>query len=390
MESVNSDSDVGDLSTLLFMVLGIDLRCLPADGSAGSGVAHAARAISEELVRQHQGKTVLYVPKGAMLFPDAQSVVWLEHVTGAALLAAIQKNPCDKLFVPSGAIAPGLTVPAIPLVHDCDIFDHPEWFPQAWWKRWLTTRLFLRGVRAAPLVFTVSDYTKKAVERLEPAVQGRVRVTGAGGDDVLASIPAHQLVERKREAAQRLAPRGISRRFVLVLGTIEPRKNIPFICGIWPDIARTVPRVDLVIAGQDGWKTTPIRDALYACAAQLEPLDSRGIRLKDFSEDERRDLLLAADVVLVPSFSEGFGLVALEAIQAGTPVLASKRGALPEVVGKGEWLMDPSDAGSWARAIIHLLDNPAARLQMAAAQSHRGSIFSWEKTAARVLDEILH
>jgi glycosyltransferase involved in cell wall biosynthesis len=369
------------------MTLGIDLRCLPIDGSAGGGIAHAARAITFAILKQATSPIVVYLPKGARfdLPDDYQPLAFqIQGTDREALIAGITKHPCQLLFVPSGAIPANLPVPAIPWVHDCDIFQHPEWFPQSWWQRQLTTRLFLQGLKHAPQIFAVSEYTRQSIEKLLPITKGRITVTREGGDDELATIPAEQFTERKREALYHLAARGIDRRFVLMLGTVEPRKNIPLICKLWPDVAAAVPGVDLVVAGQDGWKTKPIRDALYECSSKLASLDSRGVRLKDFTEDERRDLLLAADLVLVPSFSEGFSLVALEAIQSGTPVLASKRGALPEVVGKGDWLLDPDDANAWHRRIIEALSDGDHR-NTALLQSHRRSMFSWEKSAAVIL-----
>jgi glycosyltransferase involved in cell wall biosynthesis len=290
-----------------------------------------------------------------------------------------------------------LPVPAIPWVHDCDIFDHPEWFPQSWWKRQITTRLFLRGIRRAPHIFAASEYTKHAIERLVPSAKGRITVTGEGGDAELAAIPSDRLADMKQQAAVRLTAQGITRPFVLMLGTLEPRKNISLICRLWPQVAQTSVGTDLVIAGQDGWKTTLIHDAIQQCQRELTSTDSRLILFQKkysanretFSEQDRRDLLLAARIVLVPSFSEGFGLVALEAIQAGTPVLASNRGALPEVVGEGEWLLDPDDASGWQAAIISVLSDSATRERISLAQQDHRARHSWERTARIIMEGII-
>lgn len=355
------------------MTLGIDLRCLPADGSAGGGIAHAARAITDAIIRSRKGSVVCYVPNGAMISAGVP-VVWIQDGRRASLIGAMRTTSCDLLFVPSGAISPGLPVPAVPWVHDVDIFDHPEWFPQGWWKRQLTTQMFLHGIRHASYVFAVSEYTKCTIERLDPSVVGKVTVTGEGGDQELASIREDQLPEVKAAAQTRLAMQGILRRFVLVLGTLEPRKNIPLACRIWPEVAKAAPDVDLVIAGRDGWKTDDINAAIRSTTPA--PL-----RLPNVTEALRRDLLLGAEAVLVPSFSEGFGLVALEAIQAGTPALVSNGGALPEVVGHTGLILHPEDEVGWRDEIISILTNPSPLEQGVSVQRRNLSHFSWDNVA---------
>ena len=363
------------MSSPKMKTLGIDLRCLPSDGSAGGGIAHAARAVTEALERLLGDRVIRYAV----------------HGSARVLARTIRERPCDLLFVPSGAISPGLPVPAIPWVHDCDIFDHPEWFPQSWLKRQITTRLFLGGIKKAPVVFAASEYTRDAVMRLCGYARERIIVTGEGGDEALAVLGAGthasgvRLPEAKVRAMERVRSLGITKRFVLMLGTVEPRKNIPLICRIWPEVAKAVPDVDLVIAGQDGWKTAAIHVAIRNAGSQVHLIQKdRDQSRTEFTEQDRRDLLLAADLVLVPSFSEGFGLVALEAIQAGTPVLASNRGALPEVVGKGEWLLDPEDEASWKSEMIRLLQHNDARQNVIHAQHVQQEKYSWEKSAMTI------
>lgn len=350
------------------MIIGIDLRCLPTDGSPGGGIAHAAREITRAIIADGRVAVVPYVPRGALF---DSTCVELYGTRRSDLIRGLKQRPCDVLFVPSGAVSPHLPTRTVPWVHDVDIFSHPEWFPQAWWKRMLTTSLFLRGIRRASHVFAVSEYTKKSLLRLVPDV--KVTVTGEGGDAKLADM-------------QKVQP---PRPFVLVLGTLEPRKNIELICDVWPGVASQVAGVDLVIAGQDGWKTGPIKATIERCKTRLASYDSKLIRVTDISDEARRNLLLGASLVLVPSWSEGFGLVALEAVQARTPVLASNRGALPEVVGPGEWLIDPSDRMVWQNKIVQLLTDSAARQNIASGQSAVKARWSWERAAKAIVEPLI-
>ncbi|MFA6504136.1 MAG: glycosyltransferase [Patescibacteria group bacterium] len=162
------------------MLIGLDLRCLPKDGSEGSGVAHAARALCLQLMRDESVEWKAFVAQGVTFTGNKSCVIELGDDAGKTLRRALKQNPCDILFVPSGAISPGLGVTAVPWVHDLTIFDHPEWFPQSWLKRQITTRLFLRGIKRAPVVFAVSEYTKRAIVRIANIPESRVVVTYEG------------------------------------------------------------------------------------------------------------------------------------------------------------------------------------------------------------------
>ncbi|MBD3281557.1 hypothetical protein GF391_02310, partial [Candidatus Uhrbacteria bacterium] len=163
-------------------IIGIDLRCLPRDGSAGAGVAHAARAISEQFLKYEKSLAKIdfryYVPEGA----DWQSgnIVKLADETGRALRSALKEKPCDLLFVPGGSVAPAIKAQTIPWVHDLIIFEHPEWFDQSWWQRLITTHLFKKGLKKAPIIFAVSEYTKQKIVELLKIDESKIVVTGEG------------------------------------------------------------------------------------------------------------------------------------------------------------------------------------------------------------------
>lgn len=385
------------------MIIGIDLRCLPADGSAGAGVAHAARFLTYELLAQ----TVpwswrLYVPSGAEISVGAGfDPVQLKNASGSSLRAAIQSHPCDILFVPGGSIAPGLKIPCIPWVHDVAIFDHAEWFAQSFLRRRVTTALFERGVKNAPVIFAVSEDTRRALIekfRLDPA---NIRVTYEGGDPILATWQDEELVEKKRAAKKSLAALGLANAFVLVLGTVEPRKNIAMLIQAWHTALPFFNRaVDLVIAGSEGcppkgpwplWRArlnAPPSAGLSAGEVEFEKLKMKDHlhRIKLLDDEMRRNLLLAADLVALPSLHEGFGLVALEAMQAGTALLASRAGAIPEVVGEDGILLDPKDISAWSKALIGLVNEESARLRLAHAGKKHSKKFNWQKSAEIIIE----
>lgn len=374
-------------------VVGLDLRTLPTDGTPGRGVAHAARFLAEALVVKKVPWTwKLYVPKGAAPLAEAGRgnyvFVELKDETGASLRQSLKSHPCHFLIVPGGATPPGLSVPAVPWVHDLAIFDHPEWFPQSFLRRTVTTTLFRHGVEHAPFVLAVSEDTKRELVSRFGIDPRRIIVTLEGGDPFLHALHGAQLEEHKRAAKLRVGASGITNAFILALGAVEERKNLATLINAWRHACPSISRpVDLVIAGRDGWNLVETHSALYR-HIQPETDGSRIHRLHAVDDDVRRDLLLAADIVAVPSFHEGFGLVALEGMQAGTAVLASAMGGLPEVVGDAGIQLDPRDQESWSHAIAGIMNDDVSRIDMGLAGKSRAQKFTWDAVAHHVVEGI--
>jgi len=269
----------------------------------------------------------------------------------------------------------------IPWVHDLAIYTHPEWFPQNFFRRMLTTQLFRRGVLRAETVLAVSQNTKDEIVRLFHIDPSHIRVTHEGGDSVLASLHGAALREAKQRAKRRVADRGITQEFILVMGTVEPRKNIPFLLHAWEKLIPLMDRpIDLVIAGRDGWKLGSMLHGLHKGSYPREG-SARLHRVVSVSDDDRRDLLLAADVVAVPSLHEGFGLTALEAMQAETVVIAAATGAHPEVVQDAGLLLSPTDIDSWVGALRGVLSDDQTRLHMAEQGKAQSQGMSWSRAA---------
>lgn len=338
--------------------VGIDLRCLPADGSEGAGVAHASRELWSALIEASDAFNVSlhgFVPRGAHV-DQRSTIVWLNDSSGGELRRALRTHPVDAMFIAHGAAPLGLSVPSYPWVHDLAIFSHPEWFPQPWLKRQLTTRLFLRGLRRAPMVFAVSEDTKRQVEKIAHVSPEWITVTLEG-------------VRQKTLGIQSQTP------YVLILGTVEPRKNIPFIVSLWPEVCRQFGQtVNLVIAGKEGWGNVPIDHGQPGL-----------IRQENVTDEEHDRLIAQASIVLVPSQHEGFGRTALEAVSFGVPTIVSDRGALPEVVGEAGLVIPLEQPAEWAKNIVAILKNREIAQQLRQDGLERASQFSWDQTARIIL-----
>lgn len=328
------------------MRLGIDLRHVAKNGSPGAGVSHASRELTEELLRLGPEYGIEIVP----FYGKMRSWELARRITASNI---------DALFCASGAVPPFIRVPAYPWVHDVVIFKHPEWFPQSWLKRTLTTNLFLRGVRRAKHVFAVSEDTKTTLIDVAKMNASDISVTYQG-IRVSAADPETRYGD-----------------YALMIGTIEPRKNIPFILELWEDVRAALHLdIKLVIAGKEGWGNVviPKRDWI--------------IRIDSPSDSERDRLIAGARVLLMPSYYEGFGRMALEAMTLGTPTVSSNQGAIPEVVGGSGLLIDPRNRTGWIKGVTDIIREPRLRQALIQGGRIQAQQFSWEKTARIILAKI--
>ena len=166
--------------------------------------------------------------------------------------------------------------------------------------------------------------------------------------------------------------------FVLALGTLEPRKNVPRLVQAFRPVAEGHRGLQLLVAGADG----PARPAVEAARAALPPAIAKRVRLAGYVDDRTRATLLARAVVFAyPSLYEGFGFPVLEAMAAGTPVVAGAAGAVPEVAGDGALLVDPTDVDAIAEALSRVLDDRALSDGLIRAGRRQAARYSWRQAA---------
>lgn len=170
-------------------------------------------------------------------------------------------------------------------------------------------------------------------------------------------------------------------RYVLALGTVEPRKDLPGLVAAFDQVAARDTDVRLVVAGPDGWGA----DAFHAAVASAAHRD-RIVRL-DWLDDPDRDALVhGATAFAYPSRYEGFGFPPLEAMSAGVPVVATTAGSLPEVLGDAAVLVPVGDVGALAAALGQVLADEAVRDRCRAAGSAQAHRYSWDEAVDRLID----
>jgi glycosyltransferase involved in cell wall biosynthesis len=272
------------------------------------------------------------------------------------------------------------------LVYDLLPVEHPEWFEDSLVRVFTDT---LRAeVRHADAVMAISAHTAEGVERWSASV-GATPPAGVvvplGAD---LAVPVTD--ETGSDGGDGAAPGAalpaelVGRRYVLVVGTVEPRKNHRVLLDAFEQVWELDPQVALVIVGRAGWNNDETIDRL-----RHHPRAGRGVHWYEGVGDQLLATLYRhADVVAVPSVTEGFGLPVIESLCAGVPVLSSTGGALPEAGGDLVDFADPSDPSAWAAALDRLLhDDEHRTARRAGAAAYRPP--TWSDTATQVIDELV-
>jgi glycosyltransferase involved in cell wall biosynthesis len=282
----------------------------------------------------------------------------------------------DVLLAPNFVPPPTRTERLVITVHDLAFRRMPETAPAST-IRWLSG--FDDWLGRAARVIAVSESTRRDLLELTAVDEERVRVVPLGVDtDRYRPVP---------EAASRAAARwGVHGPYLLSLGGIEPRKNLPALLRAFGTLADDV-RPWLVVAGA-GVRWNPEGAGLLEAALTELPTAARArVVLTGFVPEEDKVALLSGALALAyPSRYEGFGLPVLEAMACGAPVLTSNVSALPEVVGDAALLVDPDEPASIAEGLDRLARDADLRGRLRAAGLARASSWSWDVTARRTLE----
>ncbi len=371
------------------MRVSLDVTAVPASpAGAGRYTVELAAALLE----------VEGGPRLSFLTRRADADRWRELVRGRADVVASSPSPrplriaWEQLVLPSVLRrsrpdvhhAPHYTMPArapVPVVvtvHDCTYFDHPEWHEPA------KVRFFRHAIRVAArragALVCVSETTARDLARVVP-VTVPVVVAPHGVDHTRfrpdAPVPGDDISALRRMG---IDPEG---RFVLFLGTVEPRKDVPTLVRAFDVVAGSEPDVRLVIAGRRGWRTEAVDEAL-ASMRHRERVTCTGY----VADAAVPALLRQAAAVAYPSLAEGYGLPALEALACGAPLVTTTGTAMAELAGDAATLVTPGDADGLADALARVLreaGSPEASARREAGIS-RAESRTWQASAARHLE----
>jgi len=223
-------------------------------------------------------------------------------------------------------------------------------------------RLLRRALAGGAWVHTMSSFVADEVVEELGADPERVRVVAGGIPPVAEVDPA-----RGRALAG-------TDRYLLCLSTVEPRKDHPAAVRAFDRLAGDDPELRLVVAGLEAWGSGALDEAVAAARHR-----HRIVRLGYVASDDRAGLLRGARALVFPSRYEGFGLPPLEAMSVGVPVVATRAGSLPGVLGDAALLVDVGDDDALTEAVAAALGDDGVRRRLVAAGHERAGRFSWSR-----------
>ncbi|MFM8394069.1 MAG: glycosyltransferase family 4 protein, partial [Acidobacteriota bacterium] len=258
--------------------------------------------------------------------------------------------------------------PTVVTVHDLSLFRRSQTHEDDNVRR--GKRRIPLMIRRASKIIAPSEWTRGEIIEHFGVEPERVRVIPEGARREMRPLS-------DEEAAGVLRKHGIDRSYLLYVGTIEPRKNLPTLLRAYDELLRSTPhRPQLVLCGGNGWKF----DEVYQLVDELRLKEM--VRFLGYVPDEDLPALYsAAECFLYPSVYEGFGLPPLEAMACGTPVITSNSSSLPEVVGEGGLMHAPEDYRSLTSGIARVLGENGLRDQLCEAGRQRSVLFSWDRAA---------
>lgn len=269
----------------------------------------------------------------------------------------------DRLLWSPANTGPLAVARQVVTIHDLSVLDHPEWF-NANFRIWYMIML-PRLAKRSRAVLTVSEYSRRSI----------IKRFGLS-EDAVTIVPDAVNLEQFHpvDPAPVRAKYALPQRYVLFVGSLDPRKNLERLLQAWIRLSE-FKNLELVIAGS--------RADIFRPVSVNE--NRRRTRFLGYVPDEDLPgLYSGATMFIMPSLFEGFGLTVLEAMACGTPVVTSYAGALPEVVGDAAIQVDPTSAEAMAEAMRRLLLDDTLRGTLREKGIDRACKFSWQRSAQAI------
>ena len=293
----------------------------------------------------------------------------------------------DVYFLPHFSLIPS-KAPRVLVFHDLSFVHFPEFFnlKRRLWHYWMRPK---KQAKESKKIITPSFFTKNDLEKTFKIKKEKIEVAYHGIKDEFkffakeVSLLSQEELRKKPEVLKIKEKHNLPDKFLLYLGTIEPRKNIFTIAEAFCFLKenRAFKDYKLILVGSFGWLYKDILKKISKLSCKNDIIFLGPVQNKD-----KKYLYSLADVFVYPSFFEGFGFPPLEALACGTPVIVSERASLPEIVGEVALLTDPHKSQELAKAIESVILDRVFRDNLREEGLKYIEKFDWQKSAKEVLE----
>ncbi len=359
------------------MHIGIDVSRIAIDERTGTE-NYTLRLIEAISKLDKNNRYTLYFNKLPHFFEVTQKNIGTRFLplpylwTQARLALECFLRPPDVLFVPAHTI-PVFRRPSLKTVvtvHDlgAEFLEAYHKFPQKIYLNWSTEYV----ARVATHIIAVSKSTKRDLTKTLAVPSKRVSVVHQGVDHLFFYSRDTKEVDKVK------LKYGLSKKYFLFVGVIQPRKNLVRLIEAFATLAYK--EADLVLVGKPGW----LYDKIYTSPKKLG-VEANVKFLGFVSQEDLPALYTGSSAFVLPSLYEGFGLPILEAMACGAPVLTSIGSSMPEVSGGYALLVNPTDKNELAEGLTRLLKEEGLRSRLSAQGLEWVKNFTWEKTARETI-----
>lgn len=285
---------------------------------------------------------------------------------------ALRRAGVDLLHVLAFAGPLFSRAPQVVTVYDLSFIHYPDRLPAA---RRYYLRLFTGlTCRRARRVIAISESTAQDVAARFGLPRSRIDVALPGVEPRFRPLPVDVVTDFRRQ-------KGLPERFLLFVGTLEPRKNLPLLLRAYAALpAADRDAVHLVLGGGRGWMDGEIFETIERAGLGAT------VHLPGYLADSELPAWYnAADAFVYPSVFEGFGLPVVEAMACGKPVIAADTSSLPEAAGDAGCLLPPDDEAAWTAALARAIHDSIWRAEAGARAQAHAAHFTWAATAAQTV-----
>ena len=362
------------------------LMLATADGKRKAGVGRHVIQVIDRLANVDLGNQYdIFVPASAEL-PESWSnspwVTWhpinTDSVKNRVMVehwkigSEAKKLGADVLFSVFVQLPIPSAPPVVSVIHDAFPRTHGQWYTTR--NRLILDTMTAHAARKSKRIITVSEWSKQQIHEAYKVPLERIIVApNSVGNPIIRMSPEAMKAFNFSEYLDSDRP------YLFTLSTLEPRKNLLGLLAGFAEARTEFPEHMLVVAGARGWMETEV----FQKVEELGLKDH--VKFLGYVPDEAINAIMQrAELFVLASMVEGFGIPVLEAMMAGTPVACSNTSAIPEVAAENAFYFDPTDASSIGYAIATALKSPEQRAKFAEAGLERAKQFTWDAVIHKV------